>query len=71
LKFVTSFEDLDANLRSEIDDLRDRMDYVEESIENLTGMAYNHIRFIVLESIIVALLLVRIDGLMYRESTLL
>ena len=47
------------------------MDYVEESIENLTGMAYNHIRFIVLESIIVALLLVRIDGLMYGESTLL
>jgi len=76
LKFVTSFEDLEEQLRSDIDKLKNRMDDVEIKIEKmednmdwLSGMACNHITFIVLESIIVALLLVNIEWLIYYEAT--
>ena len=49
-----------------MDDVEIKIEKVEDNLY-LTGMACNHITFIVLESIIVALLLVSIDGLMYCE----
>ena len=42
---------------------------VEGKTDNLTGMACNHITFIFLESISVAVLLVSIDWIIYYELT--